>query len=260
MRPPPRTTSTGASVKSRRSSVTRIIVTTSPARRATMPAAISSWSASAKTVGASSITWRSLIAPWWTASVSWLGVSRPKYLGTACSRVVFGPRPSSPPAAAQPRLWPARAARRAPRASRRGRGGAASSAARGRARAAPRRRERARDRSSSCRRRSPGRRASSCGHLARRELRQVLSALGEEALGQLLDLRDLADQRMREQRLVDEVAVAGGRRLDGEPLVRGDVLDEAEQLRRDRALVDRRGAVGFDPGRHFDHIVVGKAF
>ena len=60
------------------------------------------------------------------------------------------------------------------------------------------------------------------------ELRQVLAVGGEQLLGQLFDRRHLPDERVREQRLVDELAVAGDRGRRGEPLVGGDVLDEPE--------------------------------
>ena len=64
----------------------------------------------------------------------------------------------------------------------------------------------------------------------------------EQALEELARSACLADQRMREQRLARERAVARDRRLGGEPLVRGDVLDEPEQLRRERRLRQRHGA------------------
>src|SRR5207248_9500751 len=127
------------------------------------------------------------------------------------------------------------------------RGGAASSAVPGRGRGPRRRRGRAPDRSSSCRRRSRGRAARSCGHLAGLELRQVGSALFQELLDEFLHLRDLADQRMREQGLVNEVPVTGYRGLGGEALVGGDVLDEAEQLGREWLLRQRLCSVGADP-------------
>src|SRR4051794_15790641 len=69
----------------------------------------------------------------------------------------------------------------------------------------------------------------------------------------------LADQRVREQRLVRDGRVAADGRLRGEPLIGGDVLHKAEQLRRDRWLRQRLGAAGTDLGQHLDDVVVGKA-
>src|SRR5439155_828954 len=47
--------------------------------------------------------------------------------------------------------------------------------------------------------------------------------------------------------------------LGGEPLVGRDVLDEAEQLGRERWLRQRRGPDSADPCRHLDRVVVGEA-
>ena len=49
------------------------------------------------------------------------------------------------------------------------------------------------------------------------------------------------------------------RRLGRQPLVRRNVLHEPEQLRRERRLRQRLGAVAPDPRRHLDHVVVGQA-
>ena len=78
---------------------------------------------------------------------------------------------------------------------------------------------RARRRSSSCRRR-PRARASP------RHLR-----LEQRGVEQRVDLRDLADERMREQRLARGHRVARDRGLGREPLVRGDVLQRARAAR-----------------------------
>ena len=77
----------------------------------------------------------------------------------------------------------------------------------------------------------------------------------EEFLGQPLGLRRLADEWVRKQRLVDELAVAADGGLGGEPLVGRDVLDEAEQLGRERWLRQRRGPDSADPCRHLDRVV-----
>ena len=63
----------------------------------------------------------------------------------------------------------------------------------------------------------------------------------EQALDELLRRSPLPDQRVGEQRLarVDRVAAECGR--EGEPLVRRDVLDEPEQLRRERRLGEGNG-------------------
>src|SRR5207237_4269578 len=64
---------------------------------------------------------------------------------------------------------------------------------------------------------------------------------------------------MREQGLVNEVAVTGYRCLDGEALVGGDVLDEAEQLGREWLLRQRLCSVGADPCWELDDVVVREA-
>ena len=71
----------------------------------------------------------------------------------------------------------------------------------------------------------------------------MLAVGGEQLLGQLFDRRHLPDERVREQRLVDELAVAGDRGRRGQPLVGGDVLDEPEQLGCERRLLERLRAV-----------------
>ena len=95
--------------------------------------------------------------------------------------------------------------------------------------------------------------------LLREELRQVLAVGGEQLLGQLLDRRHLPDERVREQRLVDELAVARDRGRSGQPLVGGDVLHEPEQLGRERRLLERLRASGGDARRDLDRVVVGEA-
>src|SRR3982750_181584 len=60
---------------------------------------------------------------------------------------------------------------------------------------------------------------------------------------------------MRQQRLRDELPVACDRGLNGETLVRGDVLDEPEQLRRERRLWERARSGGLDQRRQLDDVV-----
>ena len=60
--------------------------------------------------------------------------------------------------------------------------------------------------------------------------------LGGHLLEQRLGDCVLADQRVGEQRLLDVVVVAAQCGRDREPLVRGHVLHEAEQLGRERRL------------------------
>jgi len=52
----------------------------------------------------------------------------------------------------------------------------------------------------------------------------MLAIGGEQLFGQLLDRWHLTDERVREQRFVDEVSVAFDRCAGRESLVRGDVL------------------------------------
>jgi len=80
----------------------------------------------------------------------------------------------------------------------------------------------------------------------------------EQALQQLLDQRQLPDQRVREQGLAGDGAIARDRRLHGEPLVGRHVLHEAEQFRGQRLLRQRRGAACLDPRRQLHHVVVGE--
>ena len=54
----------------------------------------------------------------------------------------------------------------------------------------------------------------------------MLGADGEQPVGELVRVLDLADERVREERLPDRDDVAVDRGLGGEPLVCGDVLDE----------------------------------
>ena len=65
----------------------------------------------------------------------------------------------------------------------------------------------------------------------------------------------LTDQRVRQERLARGDRVAGHRSLGGEPLVGGHVLDETEQLRRERRLRQRLRAGGTDPRRQLDDVV-----
>ncbi len=81
------------------------------------------------------------------------------------------------------------------------------------------------------------------------------AASSSERLEEGVDQLDLPDQRVREQRLARDDRVARRRSLDREPLVRGDVLDEPEQLRRERRLRQRLRAVRADPRRHLDDVV-----
>ena len=90
-------------------------------------------------------------------------------------------------------------------------------------------------------------------------LRQALGLGFEQALDELLVQRVLADQRMCEQRLARDRAVAGHSRLDGEPLVGGDVLGEPEQLRCERLLRQRHDPAVLNARRHLDDVVVGEA-
>ena len=64
--------------------------------------------------------------------------------------------------------------------------------------------------------------------------------LEREPVQQLLGELVLRDQRMREQRLLRGHRVAGDSGLGCQPLVGGDVLDEAEELGGERALRERR--------------------
>ena len=100
--PPPSSTSTGSFVRSSRVSATRASATTSDASRCTISAATASSADSARTSGASSITRRCSIA----ADVDrlrQLAAASPARSapGTARSRLVRGPRPSSLRAAAE---------------------------------------------------------------------------------------------------------------------------------------------------------------
>ena len=63
---------------------------------------------------------------------------------------------------------------------------------------------------------------------------------------------------MREQRQPRGLVIAVRRGGRGEPLVRGDVLHQAEQLGRERPLRHRDGAPPPDPRRHLDDVVIGK--
>ena len=82
--------------------------------------------------------------------------------------------------------------------------------------------------------------------------------LGSEPLEQPVDQLELADQRVREQRLACVDRVAADRRAHRQPLVRGDVLHEPEQLGRERRLRQRHRPVDADPGGHLDHVVGGE--
>ncbi len=81
----------------------------------------------------------------------------------------------------------------------------------------------------------------------------------QQALDELRVERVLADQRMREQRLARDRGVARHGRLSRQPLVRGDVLRETEQLGRERRLRQRDEPAGLDARRHLDDVVVREA-
>jgi hypothetical protein len=87
---------------------------------------------------------------------------------------------------------------------------------------------------------------------------QSLGAGLQEPLGQLLREAVLTDQRMREQRLPGEDAVAreGGPRRQA--LVGSDVLDEAEQLGGKRRLLERHRPAPSNPCRDLHCVVVRK--
>ena len=59
----------------------------------------------------------------------------------------------------------------------------------------------------------------------------------------------LADERMGEERLARGLEVAGDRRLCGQALVRGYVLGQAEELRREWGLGERDGTLALHPRR-----------
>ena len=82
-----------------------------------------------------------------------------------------------------------------------------------------------------------------------------MDRLGDEPVEQVVDELDLADQRVGEQCLPRVDRIAGERSTNGQPLVGGDVLDESEQLRRERRLGQRLGAVATDPSGHLDDVV-----
>src|SRR5207247_10578848 len=63
----------------------------------------------------------------------------------------------------------------------------------------------------------------------------------------------------REERLPHGDDVAGHGGLGGEPLVRGDVLDEPEELGRERLLRKRLRPVAAHTRRHLDDVVVRQA-
>ncbi len=77
----------------------------------------------------------------------------------------------------------------------------------------------------------------------------------EQAVDQLDGNGVLRDEGMCEKSLVDEGAVAGHCRSRREPLVRGDMLHEAEQLRSDGRLREGARAVTVDLGGHLDDVV-----
>ena len=76
--------------------------------------------------------------------------------------------------------------------------------------------------------------------------------LSEELTRELV----LPDQRVREERLPRRDRVARHRRLGRQPLVGRDVLDEAEELGRERRLRERLGADRPDPRGKLDDVVV----
>ena len=67
----------------------------------------------------------------------------------------------------------------------------------------------------------------------------MLTVGGEQLLGQLFDRRHLPDERVGEQRLVDELAIPADRGCRGQTLIRGDVLDKPEQLGGEWRLLER---------------------
>ena len=153
-------------------------------------------------------------------------------------------RPRRPAAPSQPGVArpPRRAAARARRRTRRAPRWCGERADRGRARAARRPRARARGRSSSCRRRRRGRPVA---HRAPDARLVVEQALQQRRSTELV----LPDQRMARSafRAVDPIARRP--RLGREPLVGRDVLDEPEQLGRERRLRQRLRPVRADRAR-----------
>ena len=83
----------------------------------------------------------------------------------------------------------------------------------------------------------------------------MLRSRREEPVGKLGRVLVLADQRVGEERLPHRHDIARDGGLGGEPLVRGDVLDEPEELRGERPLRERLRPVASDAGRHLDHVV-----
>ncbi len=61
---------------------------------------------------------------------------------------------------------------------------------------------------------------------------------------------------MRQQGQAGRVAVAAGGGRRGEPLIRRDVLDQSEHLRRERRLRHRRRAVSTNSGRNLHDVVI----
>ena len=74
-----------------------------------------------------------------------------------------------------------------------------------------------------------------------------MDGLGDEPVEQVVHELDLADQRMREQRLPRVHRIAAERGADGEALVGGDVLDESQQLGGERRLRQRLRPLPTDP-------------
>ena len=84
-------------------------------------------------------------------------------------------------------------------------------------------------------------------------------AIGEQGVEQAVGELVLAHERICEQRQPRRVAIPRHRRARGEPLVGGDVLDQAEQLGSQRPLLQGHRPVAGDPSGHLDDVVVIKA-